>query len=306
MTSDDMTSGDMTSGDMTSGDMTSGDMTSGDMMSSDMMGSGDMMSDMMSGMMSGDMSGYGHPYNEDLQSEIEKFIESSDYYKNPYSNGEIFDHYGYKKDDNTEAEVEEMMSGMMSGAMTSGDMASDGMASDGMASDGMASDDMASGDMMSDEPHKHGYGLDFKFDPYAELNLPHEFSHGDDVFSKDKDEAAAEDTEETEGTDEAAEDDDFEVDIDGDKADEEEGSSDTEGDDGASMDESHKPHFGYANEFHAPTKPNGPEKPVIDSTYELLPDETKNGIYSDSFKDTVKSIADDIKMEQVYQPTEPS
>ena len=71
----------------------------GDMMMSDGMG-GDMSSDgMMPGMMSEAMSNgdHYHGYNHDLESEIKKFIESSDYYKDPYadSHGDIYGHYGY-------------------------------------------------------------------------------------------------------------------------------------------------------------------------------------------------------------------
>ena len=294
----------MMGGDMTSGDM----MTSGGMASGDMMGSGDMTSGMMSGMMSGamtseEMSGHhahshDHLYNHDIQSEIQKFIENSDYYKKP-DNEDIYGHYGYKEDDATEAEIEDMVSGMM----TSG---------------GMASGGMASGEMMSDEAHGHGYGFKPDFDPYADFKLPHGFGHGDDAFAKEEEEVVDEDTAESmdeeafeaeaDAEEAAAEDDDFEVDIDAEDeaadeaAEEDDGSSaipDMDMDDmqGGDMDS----HMGYADHFHKPIKPNGPGDLAIDDSYDIS-EATRMDIYNDNFKDTVKSIGDDIKEDQIYEP----
>ena len=130
-------------------------------------------------------------YNHDLQKEIEKFISGSEYYKNPYANGDDpYGYYGY--DDDKQMEMNEMMSGMMSGGMMSGDM----------TSGDMTSGDMTSGEMKNDDDHYYGYGGK-DFDPYEGFEEffkspdAHGHGHGHGHAHKDDDKS----------------DDDFEVDI---------------------------------------------------------------------------------------------
>lgn len=54
--------------------------------------------------------------------------------------------------------------------------------------------------------------------------------------------------------------------------------------------------MGYANHFHKPIKPNGPGDLAIDDSYDIS-EATRMDIYNDNFKDTVKSIGDEIKQD---------
>ena len=225
------------------------------------------------------MSGHHHAhidpaYNHDLQKEIEKFISGSDYYKNPYSNDDPYGYYGY--DDDKQEEMDEMMSGMMSGDMASGDM--------------------ASGEMMADGGHHYGYHGGKDFDPFEGFEdfykSPDGSVHGHGYPPKDDDE---EDDEA-----DAESDEDLEVDI----GDDDEFYA-TPHDSSSTMDSGMMPSHGYHNPA-APYVPNAPAKPILDSTYESLAGDVVADIYNAGFAEGSKEIGNDIKSDPVYEPIEPT